>query len=103
MTLPLSDGQSSILVVDDEEQVRAAIARQLRLQGHTILTASTGAEALDIVRREKIAAMLLDTHLPGTSAIELVPGRCVSRSMAATFSRRTMSSASAPVLAVRME
>jgi len=73
VTLPLSDGQSSILVVDDEEQVRAAIARQLRLQGHTILTASTGAEALDIVRREKIAAMLLDTHLPGTSAIELVP------------------------------
>ncbi len=73
MTLPLTDGQSSILVVDDEEAVRAAIARHLRLQGHTILSASTGAEALDIVRREKIAAMLLDTHLPGTGAIELVP------------------------------
>ena len=27
----------------------------------------------DIVRREKVSAMLLDTHLPGTSAIELVP------------------------------
>ena len=55
-----------------------AIARHLRLQGHTILTASTGGEALDIVRREKIAAMLLDTHLPGTSAIELVPAAAAS-------------------------
>ncbi len=73
MTLPASDGQSTILVVDDEESVRAAIARQLRLQGHTILTAGSAAEALDIVRREKVAAILLDTHLPGTSAIELVP------------------------------
>ena len=73
MTLPLSDGQSSILIVDDEDAVRAAIARHLRLQGHEILTAGTGTEALDIVRREKVSAMLLDTHLPGTSAIELVP------------------------------
>lgn len=73
MTLPPSDTQASILVVDDEEAVRSAIARQLQQQEHLVLTAASGAEALEIVQREKVVAMLLDTHLPGTSAIELVP------------------------------
>jgi putative two-component system response regulator len=66
-------GPTTILVVDDEEHVRTALTGYLEQQGYEVTTASTGEQALQIVRRQKITGMLLDVHLPGMSGIELVP------------------------------
>ena len=41
-----------ILIVDDDEQVRAALARALRGQGYAVATANNGKEALDSLDRE---------------------------------------------------
>ena len=68
-----TDGAVTLLVVDDEEAIRSAMRRYLRQQGYEVVTAGTGEEALDILRRRRVTGMLLDVNLPGTSGIELVP------------------------------
>jgi putative two-component system response regulator len=68
-----SSGPTTILVVDDEEQVRTTIGRFLEAQGYEVAMAVTGEQALGIVRRQKITGMLLDVDLHGTDGIELVP------------------------------
>ena len=62
-----------LLVVDDEEQVRIALQRYLEGQGYEVLTAGTGEDALRILRRHKLAGLLLDVRLPDMSGVDLVP------------------------------
>ena len=69
----MPEGPSSLLVVDDEEPIRAALARYLTQQGYEVSTAASGEEALAILGRQKIAGMLLDVRMPGLSGIDLVP------------------------------
>ncbi|HEU4698958.1 MAG TPA: HD domain-containing phosphohydrolase [Gemmatimonadales bacterium] len=69
----VAEGPVSILVVDDEPLVRNALAKFLQQQGYEVLTAESGEEALDLLRRHKVTGMLLDVHLPGASGIDLVP------------------------------
>ena len=69
----MPEGPVSLLVVDDEEPIRNALARFLTQQGYEVSTAATGEEALDDPRRQKIACMLLDVRMPGLSGIDLVP------------------------------
>lgn len=61
----------TILVVDDEEHVRTALARVLRGQGYTVLTAEGGHEALEILRERPVQLLISDQNMPGTTGIEL--------------------------------
>jgi CheY-like chemotaxis protein len=62
-----------ILVADDEEGLRSLIARALKLDGHDVVTASDGAEALDVLAREQGAFELLlsDIRMPIMDGIAL--------------------------------
>jgi len=62
-----------ILVADDEEAFRFLIARALRQDGHEVVTANDGAEALDVLAREKGAFELLltDIRMPVMDGIAL--------------------------------
>lgn len=64
---------SRILVVDDEEAVRALVARGLSLDGHDCLIAADGAEALDILIAEKgrFDLLLTDIRMPLMDGIAL--------------------------------
>lgn len=55
-----------ILVVDDEEAVRALIARGLGLDGHQVLMAGDGAEALDLLTEHNglFDLVLSDIRMP---------------------------------------
>ena len=66
-------GPTTVLVVDDEEPIRTALRKYLTQQGYEVSTAADGDEALAILQRQKIACMLLDVRLPGTSGVDLVP------------------------------
>src|SRR6202042_975514 len=46
-------GQDTILLVEDEEAVRSFAARALKLRGYSVLEASGGEEALEILREHK--------------------------------------------------
>jgi two-component system response regulator MprA len=59
-----------ILVVDDEPAVREAVERALRLDGHDVLLAADGGEALDTLG-ERPDAVVLDVLMPRVDGLEL--------------------------------
>lgn len=61
---------STVLVVDDESAVRFALSETLGERGHTVLTASGGAEALG--KLEEADAVITDLSMPGMSGLELL-------------------------------
>lgn len=65
-------GSPALLVVDDEEAIRRALRRFLAGQGYEVVTAATGAEALEAIRGHRVACVLLDVRLPDTSGVDLV-------------------------------
>jgi putative nucleotidyltransferase with HDIG domain len=60
-------------VVDDEEPIRSALKKFLAQQHFESYAAASGEEALNLLRRHKIALMLCDIRMPGTSGVDLVP------------------------------
>jgi PAS domain S-box-containing protein len=66
--------RQTILVVDDEESVRAAVRHMLEFVGYTVITASEGAEALRLYREHaaKISAVVLDLTMPRMSGGEVL-------------------------------
>ena len=62
-----------ILVVDDQEGVRALLRRELSEHGHTVLEAGDGGEALHLVRRRNGAVdlILCDVVMPQMNGTEL--------------------------------
>lgn len=67
------EGAASVLVVDDEEPIRNALKKYLTQQQFEVYTAASGEEALQQLRRHKVALMLSDIRMPGTSGVDLVP------------------------------
>jgi CheY-like chemotaxis protein len=53
-----------ILVVDDEDQILQLVSAMLELEGHEVVTASHGVEALLMVEDTRPDAILLDIVLP---------------------------------------
>ena len=62
-----------MLVVDDEEPIRNALRKFLKHQQFEVYAASSADEALQQLRLHKIALMLSDIRMPGTSGVDLVP------------------------------
>jgi len=62
-----------VLIADDEESMRVLTARAIGMDGHTIVTAQDGAEALDILQREDGAfdLLLTDIQMPVMDGIAL--------------------------------
>src|SRR5260370_17143655 len=62
-----------ILIAEDEESIRSLVARALLQDGHDVMTANDGAEALDVLVREQGAFELLltDIRMPVMDGIAL--------------------------------
>ncbi len=61
------------LVVDGDEQVRAAMTAMLESLGYAVVCADSGEAALALLARSRFALMLSDVRLPGLDGAELVP------------------------------
>lgn len=66
-------GPVQILVVDDEEPIRNALKKFLVQQQFEVYAAGSGDDALEQLKRHRIALMLCDIRMPGTSGVDLVP------------------------------
>lgn len=64
---------AKILIADDEESMRLLVARAIAMDGHDIVTAQDGAEALDIITRADGAfdLLLTDIKMPVMDGIAL--------------------------------
>jgi CheY-like chemotaxis protein len=65
----------TILVVDDDQEIRSMIAEALALDGHRVLTASNGQMALEQARRHHPDLIVLDLMMPVMSGWEFLEAR----------------------------
>ncbi|MBZ5659200.1 MAG: response regulator transcription factor [Acidobacteriia bacterium] len=61
---------STILVVDDEPQIRRVMRTTLSSNGYSVVEAKSGEEALEIMRKERPELVLLDVNMPGMGGLE---------------------------------
>ncbi|MGB8460026.1 MAG: response regulator transcription factor [Candidatus Acidiferrum sp.] len=61
---------ATILVVDDEAQIRRVLRATLSSNGYDVIEAKNGQEAIDMVIRERPDLILLDVNMPNMSGFE---------------------------------
>ena len=71
---PSSKTCRTVLVIDDEEDVREILQMMLESTGLVVLTAADGPEGIELFRRQSshIAAVLLDMTMPRMSGVEVL-------------------------------
>ena len=67
----LENKLAHILAVDDEPGVRNVLANLLSLQGHSVLVAASGHEALDHLNESKVDIVFTDHGMPGMNGRQL--------------------------------
>jgi two-component system KDP operon response regulator KdpE len=60
----------TILVVDDEPQIRRVLRVSLSSNGYEVIEAKDGQEAIDMVIRQRPALILMDVNMPGMNGFE---------------------------------
>ncbi|OLD22827.1 MAG: hypothetical protein AUI91_00865 [Acidobacteria bacterium 13_1_40CM_3_56_11] len=61
---------ATILVVDDEPQIRRVLRATLSSRGYEIIDAKTGEEGIELVCKNKPDLVLLDVNMPGMGGLE---------------------------------
>ena len=61
-----------IAIVDDDDAVRVALGRLLRIAGHEVASFASGDELLAACEERVPDCLVLDVHLPGLSGFELL-------------------------------
>lgn len=68
--------KSTILVVDDDQDLREVLVDSFREADYNVLSAAAGDEALEILKCSRVNVMLSDVNMPGMSGIELFKLTC---------------------------
>ena len=63
---------ATLLFIDDEANILAALKRLFRPQGYNILTAESGAEALALLEKETVDLVISDMRMPQMSGAEVL-------------------------------
>jgi len=62
----------SVLITDDDPACRQALRDIIEPEGYDTVLAESGEEALDIVQRQTVHAVMMDMHLPKMSGLEVL-------------------------------
>jgi CheY-like chemotaxis protein len=62
----------TLLLVDDEANILAALRRLLRRDGYTLITAASGEEGLQKLAEHPVDVILSDQRMPGMSGVEFL-------------------------------
>ena len=68
----MSKDLRSILVVDDNEDIRNLLSLVLQKEGYEVFLAPNGSEALEIVKNNRLDLVLLDVMMPELSGLEVL-------------------------------
>ncbi|MCC6931077.1 MAG: response regulator [Gemmatimonadaceae bacterium] len=63
---------AKILVIEDDEALRALMARVLRSKGHEVVVARDGGEGLAMWERERPEVVVTDLYMPNVDGIEAI-------------------------------
>src|SRR5258708_3302130 len=77
---PMTDNQSIVMIVDDDDTIRKAVRRLMKSFGFAVETFASAEEFLGSDRLAKTSCLILDVHMPGMSGLQLqerlVAGDC---------------------------
>lgn len=68
--MPLSH---TLLIIDDEAQIRTLFQTALEGAGYRVLTAENGPDGLRLVQEHAVDLVLVDIFMPGMDGLELIP------------------------------
>jgi CheY-like chemotaxis protein len=71
--------KTTILVADDEEQIRDIVRHHLEKEGYTVITSKNGEEAIDVLNEYDISLTITDLKMPrvdGFGVVEFVKKHC---------------------------
>jgi diguanylate cyclase (GGDEF)-like protein len=64
--------ERTLLLVDDDEDIGAALKRLLRLEGYNILCARSGQEGLELLARNQVQVIVSDQRMPEMTGVEFL-------------------------------
>ena len=70
--LPRGMERRTVLVIDDDARDRRLIADTLEPEGYSVLSAESGEEGIELVRRDRPSVVLLDLLMPGLDGFAVV-------------------------------
>jgi DNA-binding NtrC family response regulator len=63
---------NTVLIVDDEKNIRSSLGTAFRLEGFEVETSENGNQALEAVEGGRIDLMILDLHMPDLDGMEVL-------------------------------
>jgi CheY-like chemotaxis protein len=63
---------ATVLIVEDESDLRESLALQCRRRGYNVLTAANGEEGLELVNTTRVDVVLSDVQMPVVSGPEML-------------------------------
>ncbi|MDQ1239979.1 MAG: two-component system, NtrC family, response regulator, partial [Thermodesulfobacteriota bacterium] len=63
---------NTVLIVDDEKNYLVVLEDLLTEEGYEVLTASSGKEALELIREVPVQTVLTDIKMPEMNGVELM-------------------------------
>ncbi len=70
---------ATILVVDDEKNIRTLYKQELEKEGYSVLVAEDAERGMEILDREKIDLVILDIRMPGIHGIDALEKMIVKK------------------------
>lgn len=64
--------KDSLLIIDDEPELRHLIQKLLKLEGYLTFEAGSGKQGLDILNKDDITVVIADVRLPDINGIDLI-------------------------------
>ena len=74
-----------VLIADDEPNILISLEFLMKREGHQVLLARDGLEALALIRSERPALVLLDLMMPGKNGIEVCQAVRADEALAGTL------------------
>ncbi|GMV36616.1 MAG: transcriptional regulator [Fimbriimonadales bacterium] len=68
----MTERKTTILVVDDEQNIRRILQAALERDGYRVLTAESGLVALDMIKSEPVDLIITDVMMPDMDGVELL-------------------------------
>jgi len=70
----MDDGKNRILIVEDDEEMRALLRDMIEEEGYKTASVSNGWEAFRKLAKESFDLIITDIRMPGLTGLDILPG-----------------------------